>query len=963
VVAPAQVQQPAPAPAQAPAKTGLDALGDDKLLNELASRGLTNLLDRAFDVNNVPPAQRDAMRAVLALKTLSDPNAKLPAPQRRQLIQKVVAGVEAALPVMNDPKTLSEQAGALIDEAIKPDVNTLEYWGENARTQAAVRPVIEAALKLLDKAAQLAQQQADAMANQIMGPADPRAAQWEQLSTNALVARYTRAMTAYYLALSLDRASPQRKDVAAKAVEQLQQFDNPDSNVQTAVRIALAKLHMTRGEFDAAKQIFASVAKPDPAIQPAPQPWEQWEARYFAALSDLEAGNADAAQKALDELLPWQQQALPKDKPSQDRASSATAMLQYRIFSQRADSAKDDTAKKAANDKAVAVLLDLVKKRPGLQSIIFDQLMPKLPPSVDMKTLDPLLLQGFIARADEERLRPENERVDANVLRQGLAAADEMLRRGAAIDPQLADAAGVLRGFFLERLGQHAAAAEAFCDYLKNATTAGERQQIALDNALAIIGKLRSNPATADLPDTIHAYERFLPIAIGPPFNRVEFAYEYARRLQLANQPGKAVEYFRKVPQDDKRYASARFFLMAGLQQRIDQEKLSDAERAALDNEINALMNEVLQRVQAGLNAATTDAERLDYRRMLARTLLIAADRARRDQNDPKRALELLKNFEAYAAGLPNEKDLTGRALHTRVQAYMAVGDSNAATQTLVALLKSRPGDEGANVVRKLLQQLNADLDLAKAKNDRQRMQVLAQNRAQLSGFLVEWARNNADANIRKFTYRYTVFDAATKHLAAQLLDDPARRRAALEAAMKLYQQLESPESVALYKATLDPKSPEANSPDPAVSLGIGVIAYDLGDYATAQQRLGRLLVDRKLGTPTIAVEGDDGQPRVVENDQYWQATVMLMRSNIALAAANPGDAAAQQAKEQTTNYLKELYVRYGRNVGGAKWAPEFEQLRKQLAPDLNPDEFTVQATPAATQPASTQPSASATGG
>ena len=243
-------------------------------------------------------------------------------------------------------------------------------------------------------------------------------------------------------------------------------------------------------------------------------------------------------------------------------------------------------------------------------------------------------------------------------------------------------------------------------------------------------------------------------------------------------------------------------------------------------------------------------------------------------------------------------------------------------------------------------------------KNDRQRMQVLAAT-AQLSGFLVEWARSNADANIKKFTYRYTVFDAATKHLAAELLDDANQRKAGLQAAMKLYQQLESPQSAELYKATLDPKSPEYTTPTRPSASAIGLIAYDLGDYATAQQRLGRLLVDRKLGTPTIATEGDDGQTKIVENDQYWEATVKLMRSNVALATANAGDATAQAAKEQTTNYLKELYVRYGRAVGGSKSATGIRSDPQATRADLNPDEFTVQAT---TQPSSqAAPAAAAT--
>src|SRR5206468_1164086 len=141
-----------------------------------------------------------------------------------------------------------------------------------------------------------------------------------------------------------------------------------------------------------------------------------------------------------------------------------------------------------------------------------------------------------------------------------------------------------------------------------------------------------------------------------------------------------------------------------------------------------------------------------------------------------------------------------------------------------------------------------------------------------------------------------SVFDAATKQLAAELDDNAATRPAGLQAALKLYRDLESPASLELYRATLDANSPERNYPDPAVSLGIGLISFDLGDYAEAQKRLGQLLTDRKLGTPTLAVE-ENGQTKIVENDQYWEATLRLMRSNVLLAAANPSDEKAAAAK------------------------------------------------------------------
>src|SRR3954447_20452534 len=86
---------------------GLDALTDDRLMNELAARGLDSLLDRAFEVNNVPKSEQEGRRTLLALRQLSDPaTAKMPAKQRQELIRKVTAGIEQALPAMNDPEAL-----------------------------------------------------------------------------------------------------------------------------------------------------------------------------------------------------------------------------------------------------------------------------------------------------------------------------------------------------------------------------------------------------------------------------------------------------------------------------------------------------------------------------------------------------------------------------------------------------------------------------------------------------------------------------------------------------------------------------------------------------------------------------------------------------------------------------------------------------------------------------------------
>src|SRR5688572_14869582 len=114
---------PAISLAQTSAPAGLDALSDQKLIAELSSRGLNTLLDRAFDVNNVPPPRRDGMRSLVALRQLGDPSVKLTTAQRQAAVQKAVAGIEVALSGLSDPQIMMNQATALTTYGVELDVN------------------------------------------------------------------------------------------------------------------------------------------------------------------------------------------------------------------------------------------------------------------------------------------------------------------------------------------------------------------------------------------------------------------------------------------------------------------------------------------------------------------------------------------------------------------------------------------------------------------------------------------------------------------------------------------------------------------------------------------------------------------------------------------------------------------------------------------------------------------------
>jgi hypothetical protein len=369
---------------------------------------------------------------------------------------------------------------------------------------------------------------------------------------------------------------------------------------------------------------------------------------------------------------------------------------------------------------------------------------------------------------------------------------------------------------------------------------------------------------------------------------------------------------------------------MLALKQQLDALPPGDSRRAALLADIQRQADTVTQAPPGGPD----EAARRAMASMQVRTRLLAAELARTEQADPRRALSLLADAEPALASMPNGDALLPEVLLIRVQAHMALGENDAATEALVKLLSKREGGQGAAIVYSLLEKLNEELELARAAGDTARMRTVARNRAGLSSFLVRWAEQSDDPGVRKFAYRYRVFDAASKHLAADLEPDGPARKAGWEAAMKLYRALESPSGVAEYRATLDARQQaQSGAYDPAVSYGIAMVSFDLGQFADSRDRLARLLNDRKLGTPVLS-STEDGVRRESDNDQYWEGVLKFIRS----AQATGADPA------QTRGYLREQYIRWGDRVGGKRWKAEFEALRRELLPD-----FTA---PAATTPA-----------
>jgi hypothetical protein len=935
---------PPPAAAAATRGRGLDALSDDALYGELATRGLDSLLERAFEVNHVPAEKRDGIRTIVALRKLADPTIKRTAGERAELLRTISAGIERALPAMNDPKVLMDQASLLAKTGVTANVNALEYWGENPRTQAELRPVAEAVIKLLDKCAAEAKRKADAIANQIKHEDEQLAAQWMAMDKLASEATLSRNMAAYFVAIAIDPADPKRREVAEEAITYLKQFDNPESGVQAEVRNRMGKLYMAEGEYPKALGLFQSVAQiGDDKIKPDPKLEQQYEARYFAVQADLLAKNVEEAEKGLAELRVWQDAALPAGDPSSEGAKAAADVMDYRIRSAKAELAGNDVEKSKYNQEAVNVLLALVKQRPQFRGVIYEQLANRVPAKPDLATLDPLLLQAIVHKGELERLKDPSAPLDTAVMEQAVAAARELISRQGKSDisDELVDNAALLVPFFEERLGHDAEAADAFLDYAAKRKSNLGNARLALDNGLAIVAKMMKEHSGEE--STRRLYEKALPIAVGLPFERKEFSFDYAKLLQEKGQYGEAIEIFKQVPEKDPRSLEARFYEMLSLKQQLDseREKLGVQGAAEVRGRIQSLAAKVTTGAKAALANSPDARHGLKYRSLIVKTVLLAAELANGQDKQPQRSLTMLEGFEDSVKGLPGESELLGDALFLRVDSYMDLGRNADATKALVELLNKESGDKGANIIYSLLQKLDRDLDAAKRSGDTQQMRLLARSRAELSGHLVNWASESKDPNIKRFTYRYRVFDAATKLQAAELESDPAAKRKALDEAMSKYLALRTPAAVTEYHETIQGTPVDADYPDPAVTMGMASVEFELGHFKQAQEMFGKLLTDRKLGTA-----GSYADEQFQENDLYWEATYKLLQSNFELGKS--GDAAGL---EESKSYLKRLYIQWGKDVGGKKWHSEFEALRAQFTPDFRTDE----AVPSSTNPVAVQ--------
>lgn len=922
--------------------TLLRAQQDDRLLSELAARELNSLLEFAFDQQKVPVEARAAYRGMNALRRLGDPGVRLTVDQQQKLVRQAVVAVRTALPTMKDPEQITQQALLIYSLGAARDVNAMEFWGEDPQTQARLRPVAEAVTQLLDRASQVAGEQAEALGAQIVNPNQQALiARWQRLDDMASTAKYNRHMLDLALVMSIDKADPKRREVANAAVNYLREFDNPESTVQPLVRLTMGRLLALVGEHNRALELLKSVATLDPALAPKPTVDEEYNARYFHAQTQMLAGKLTESADDLKKLEEWQTTTFAGAPKKLDGVRAASTMMHYRLALARAERAQNAEARAKHEEEGLKVLLNLVEKRPDLLGVVFQRLLDVAPQNLEMAKANTLLLQAMIARAEEELRKEEEAQVDRNVLTRGINACRELLarRESEKLAPRLVDTVAVQIGRFQMKLGEPVAAAGSFLDYIEKYASDASNRQTALEHAKILIGQQRA--AKPDDEAVAAVYERFLPIAIAPPFGQREFAFEYARRLDRLRKPREAMKFYAMVPPNDNRLPDARYFMLMAKADLLEAERatLTGTERAELLTSIEQARQETGRVLAQAASAAATPELATRYRVMNVRLIQTAADIARTHESNPRKVLQLLEGIEKLAADFPDaaRADVISDANIERVNAYMALGENTKASEELLKYLRDKPGGEGAGIVFTLLTSIDKDLDSARVAGNAEQTRRLALARAALTPKLVDWAAANSDPNIRRSTYRYRVFDAASQQLAAQTTQDEVQRKALLEEALKRFLELQNAENLKAFHDSLPEGSPLRAGADPYVRLGTAMVLFDLKRYEEVEPILFDLLSQRRLGPEQIPVDRD-GQIILQDNELYWEARYKLIRCYAELARQDP----AKWAKplEAAKIDLRSLYVRF-EQPGGRKFRLEFEQLRRELIPDFNPAALT----------------------
>ena len=922
------------------AAAGLDGLSDDRVMDELAGRGINSLLTRLFDERKVPVADRDAFRSLQALRELKSA-AQLTDGKRIELMAKSVEGLNGLMPKLTDGDQLTEYAVTLIGKGIEPDVNILDYWGDNPVRQARIKLAADLSVKMLNKASDEAINRMNLVQNQIKNPNDPKMAECERLYIQSKETKYVANLAAYYQVSAIDVGGPnakagldERKKLADPAINYLKDFATPDSGAAPTVLLRLGRLAMAKADFANAKKYLQYVIdKKVPAAEPkqppqelknpAPTIWQENEARYFSIVTDVLAKKVPEAEKGFSDLEAWQKGVTDADFKKDTKGNDAQMlMLKYRIVSAKADAVAAGPDREKLERDGADALEKLGALDRGFAALVAEQLVSRVRDDTDLTKLGTPVLQALTERGAVEWGRPQGQPYDEKVLERGLKAAKEIAGRRAGENgpsPAAVENARLRIALFLQKQNKLAEATAQYLDYAADPLYQGKPNAArAVDTAqflaIQIYAKNTQDRAAGEL------YDRMLQVAANPPFSHPEMFYFHADRLRSkAQNVPEAIKFYALVPKGDKKEFDAKYWQMVLGEEQLDKVKDSGLRNNEV-RKVAALAGDVRKMAQAALAAAGNDAaaqQRARFRSSLA-TLTDAKLALRQQPADPKRAIQLLEGFEANVAVLPQADGLSSQAAFVRASALLEAGQIDPAIVQIQALANNpKTAQFAAGLVQDLLKDLETKIKDAQKAGDKQALIDAANRRAKVTGLLLPFADKVADPKAKaEMKRQITYYDANAKFMAGQLLPNGPEKKQRLGEAKAVFERLLT-----------------ENKDDVRSTINLGKCDYELGDYNAAIGRFVPLVQQQKLGPPTIQVQGVGGNLTEKDNEDFWEVNYFLNTARYNVYKANPNDKDAQALSNAAKQSILPLFLIHGQRTGGEAMKKEYLELRAKLDP------------------------------
>jgi hypothetical protein len=910
------------AAASASSAGAADKALEDKLLGALAGREMDSLLDYYFKKNNVPADRQATIRSIAAWREMNNPN--LPAARRRQLLQDGIKGIRAFVQSTKDTELLMMRAGQLIEFGMKGQINQIEYFGESPKAQAELNEAAEAVMKLLDRTIEECEAQAAAAVAGQTRPNPQVMAKWQALDDRMNTAKYTKAFSSYGLALSLDAADPRRKEVAEAALTYLKEFEDPQYGVAAAVKLQMGRLNIAKGDAAAAVAKFNEASK-----APGLDKSGQYEALLVITLANLTAKKADAAAAALGEVRQW----VMVNMQGEDAkfAAASLGLIDYRINELRASLAKNADEKRRFAEAGDAALSKVMADNPRMAPRVKQMMLDKLPADADLTKQETVLLQSLLARGVDEVIRAKDAAPDEKgkpVVQRALQAIAELQKRKGVREDVL-DEAAFLEPIFWGKLGDHAKAIEESLDYIQKYPANKERVSNTLSNALLAADALRKSPESGSqrAGDLI---TKVWKLAIGA--GRTEYAFAYGKRLSdRSKTPADykaAAAALHAVPEKHPAVLHARFYELSALQEVLDDKALEPVARRTLVADIQKLAADVNKRIDTALATATEEQKpRLRFYKVSA--TLLAADLLQKESKDQAGVLKMLAGFEETAKGLPQEDKLGATALRLRVNAYMALGQTQAAVDEVKKLVASQQGGN-ANVLFNMIGQMDDAFAKARTAGDRDAMRQNSAAQVALITPLIEQTKDEATRN------KYKQWKADLVLRAARNEEDAGRRSQYLAEAQRTFTELLG-------------ISQEGTPQFDTMRYKLALVSYELKDYKKVQQELGQLIANRRLGDPDLREASPDGNDTFRENPVYWEGLLRYMQANWELSKTDKSPQMTE-AINNAKDTLKTLYINRGKNVGGERLRDEYAKLKAEMLPGW--DETNVTPAAGTTQPA-----------